>query len=89
MEENFIWKSGQSSITVIASGLYKIQAGVFKDKHIEEVSCYLLLNGEPIGKLKGKEKNISISNANKARGIVFSESILLPAKSKLALRIEE
>ena len=48
MEENFICKSGQSLITVAAGGLYRIEVGLFKDIKIDELVCYIVLNGEPI-----------------------------------------
>ena len=85
MEENFVWKSGQSTVTIVASGLYKVEVGLYKDPNIEDNICYLILNGEPISTFKIKE--IIKHSKNQARGSLFSEPLLLPAKSRIGIRV--
>lgn len=45
MEENFIWKNGSLDVTVVESGLYKVEAGLYNASELEKTVSYLVLNG--------------------------------------------
>jgi hypothetical protein len=45
-----------------------------------------MLNGERISELKSKE--VPVNSKAVARGALFNEAILLPAKSKIAIKLD-
>ena len=86
MEENFVWKSGANTITIIESGLYRVECGLYNLTDIEKVVAYLVLNGENIGAFPAQ--TLPKNTKAKAKGMILSEPLLIPAKSKISIRVE-
>ena len=81
-EDNFVWKRDSSIVLVNSPGLYQLEAGLFGD--IENDSI-LLLNGDPFAEIP--KAVTSKTSGVKVRGAIFRETLLLPGKSKISMRV--
>ena len=82
--DNFVWNKGGSVILVNSPGLYLVNIGLFGDIDSEAV---VLLNGDFVAEIPKPLK--CKSTGVKVRGAMFSEILLLPAKSKISVRVTQ
>lgn len=68
-------------IIVAAAGLYRLEVGLYADNQTDLIEAYVVLNGTPISVIKNKE--VPVNSLAQARGSLFNEAVLLPAKSKI------
>ena len=71
-------------MVINSPGLYKIEAGLFGDLESEAI---LLLNGEVVSVIAKPEN--SRSSGLRVRGAIYSEILLLPARSKISVRVAQ
>lgn len=71
---------------IMAAGLYRVEAGLYSDNEGDEISAFFVLNGMPISSFKNKE--LLANSKAPARGSLFNEALLLPAKSRIWIKTE-